>query len=436
MRQTLAIFLDAYRELNSKKLFWIVMAISLAVVVALAIPTNNERGIQMFGVTVELPLVSSKEISPKGFYAFILSWVGVNWWLTWGAILLALVSTAGMIPDMVSSGSIELSLSRPIGRLRLFLTKYAAGLLFVAAQSAVFGIGAWLVMGIRGGSWSPTPLMAIPIATLVFSYVFCICVLIGMATRSTLLALLGTVIIWLGIWAFTTTEGILQSERVRSESEVVRIDSQLGQLRDTLKAVDDKIAETTAASEARQPAVETLPGDIAQSAPTPDAATPDSSGPADARDPSRGPPRRPGGTNRLLSAGRAVLFAAQASQSLDGLRRSRESLSGQITSLETRRPERAKSAESVRRWHRILKAVVTLMPKTGETKNLFQRTVVDKEDQEGLFRLLANFTGDQDVKETSDAINRRSLGWVLGTSLLFEALVLALAAWIFCRRDF
>ncbi|MBY0263156.1 MAG: hypothetical protein K2Q20_12480 [Phycisphaerales bacterium] len=76
------------------------------------------------------------------------------------------------------------------------------------------------------------------------------------------------------------------------------------------------------------------------------------------------------------------------------------------------------------------------MPKTGETKNLFQRTVVDKEDQEGLFRLLANFTGDQDIKETSDAVNRRSLGWVLGTSLIFEAFVLGLAAWIFCRRDF
>ena len=36
-----------------------------------------------------------------------------------------------------------------------------------------------------------------------------------------------------------------------------------------------------------------------------------------------------------------------------------------------------------------------------------------------------------------DAVKRsRSLGWVVGTSLGFEAAVLALSAWIFCRRDF
>jgi hypothetical protein len=30
----------------------------------------------------------------------------------------------------------------------------------------------------------------------------------------------------------------------------------------------------------------------------------------------------------------------------------------------------------------------------------------------------------------------RSLAWVLGTSLLFEAVVLALAGWLSCRRDY
>ena len=48
MRQTLAIFVDAYRELNSKKLFWISLSISMAVVVALALPTQTERGIGIF----------------------------------------------------------------------------------------------------------------------------------------------------------------------------------------------------------------------------------------------------------------------------------------------------------------------------------------------------------------------------------------------------
>lgn len=415
MRQTLAIFLDAYRELNSKKLFWVSIAISLAVVVALALPSNNERGIEVLGATLEFPFVSSKEISPKGFYAFVLSRVGVDWWLAWGAILLALVSTAGMVPDMLSSGSIELSLSRPIGRLRLFLTKYAAGLLFVAAQAAVFAVGAWIVMGVRGGSWSPRPLMAIPIGTLVFSYVFCMCVLIGMVTRSTLMALLGTVIIWLGIWAFTTTEGLLLSARVSSEQEVVRLDSQLDQLRGALRTVEDRLVAIDASS--------------ATTTDEPKAVTP-----VEGEDGPRRPERARG--NRLLAAGRALLDAAQSSQSREGLERSRDGLRSQITTLESRRPERAESAASVRKWHRILHATIVVMPKTGETRNLFARTIVDPEDQEGLFRILTRLTGDEDIRAADKALNRRSLWWVLGTSLLFEAVLLGISGWIFCRRDF
>ena len=38
--------------------------------------------------------------------------------------------------------------------------------------------------------------------------------------------------------------------------------------------------------------------------------------------------------------------------------------------------------------------------------------------------------------EFQNRIRDRSIGWIVGTSLLFEAMVLGLAAWIFNRRDF
>jgi len=37
---------------------------------------------------------------------------------------------------------------------------------------------------------------------------------------------------------------------------------------------------------------------------------------------------------------------------------------------------------------------------------------------------------------TVKEFNRRSLFWVIGTSMIFEGVMLSLAAWIFCRRDF
>jgi hypothetical protein len=41
------------------------------------------------------------------------------------------------------------------------------------------------------------------------------------------------------------------------------------------------------------------------------------------------------------------------------------------------------------------------------------------------------------VGRTLEATMRaRSEWWIVGTSLAFEGVVLGLAAWIFCRRDF
>jgi hypothetical protein len=39
-------------------------------------------------------------------------------------------------------------------------------------------------------------------------------------------------------------------------------------------------------------------------------------------------------------------------------------------------------------------------------------------------------------KELVETINSQPVSWILGTSLAFEAVVLACAAWIFSQRDF
>jgi hypothetical protein len=39
-------------------------------------------------------------------------------------------------------------------------------------------------------------------------------------------------------------------------------------------------------------------------------------------------------------------------------------------------------------------------------------------------------------REMLEELRSRSVWWVVGTSLAFEAIVLLIAAWIFCRRDY
>lgn len=201
LTQTKALFLDAYRELNARKLFWITIALSAIVVTAFAFITINEEGVKLFGMQTRPPFLNTNYISQAELYQALFVGVAIPYWLAWPAVILALISTAGMIPDFVSGGSIDGFLSKPIGRTRLFLTKVATSLLFVALQVALFAFGWFLLVGIRTGEWSPKVFLAIPIVLAMYSYLYSVCVLIGLVTRSTITALLVTLLFWLALWA-------------------------------------------------------------------------------------------------------------------------------------------------------------------------------------------------------------------------------------------
>lgn len=96
--------------------------------------------------------------------------------------------------------------------------------------------------------------------------------------------------------------------------------------------------------------------------------------------------------------------------------------------------------------HAIAIGVKTVLPKTTETIDLLERWMIDMAELEQVIQEAPRQNGrrgndlDVDVEqlqvETEQAIRSRSVWWVVGTSLGFEAVVLALGAWIFCRRDF
>src|SRR5262245_47269975 len=182
--QTGAVFVDAYRELNSRKMFWVVLIISALVVIAFAGVGIDAKGLYIFGFSLPIPFNTT--IMPAGdFYKMMFDTLGVGVWLSWIATVLALISTAGIFPDMLTGGSIDLYLSKPISRLRLFLTKYLSALLFVGLQVGLFTLASFLVLGFRGGTWLWGLFLTIPIMLLFFSYLYSICALLGIVTRST-----------------------------------------------------------------------------------------------------------------------------------------------------------------------------------------------------------------------------------------------------------
>ncbi len=333
MRQTLAILLDACRGLRSKWLFWISLWLSGLVVLCFLFLGIDERGLTIVVWHFDHPWLNTRNIEPATLYKWLFSNLGIGIWLSWVGTILALISTAGMFPDLVAGGSIDLMVSRPIGRLRLFFTQYAAGLLFVTLQATIFSAASFVVLGLRGGVWEPGLFVAVPVMVVFFSYLFSVCVLVGVRTRSTVAALLLTLLFWVGVWAVAASEN-------------------------TLLMFREMQAEGVAWT---------------------------------------GPRGRP---------------AADAAPTVP-------------------EPEPPASSDMA---YTMVSTLHTVLPKTTETVDLLERWLIRLADLPD--RKAAQSRQQEIAQATIESIRSRSPLWILGTSLGFEAVVLALAAWSFCRRDF
>ncbi|QOV92215.1 ABC transporter permease [Humisphaera borealis] len=376
MNQTIAILVDAYRELNARKMFWISVILSGLFIGAFALFGADETKLSFLWFDWPMPMA-------RTFYkVYLLKLALVTIWLTWAAVILALVSTASIFPDFIASGSIDLYLSRPIGRLRLFLTKYLAALLFVILQATIFSICAYFVVGIRAGEWKPSLFLAIPLITIFYSYLYSACVLLGMWTRSAIAALLLTILFWLLLFGLHFAEyGVLYMKLQLNASAAIQ---------DQLVADAD-----TELVEIRE-------------------------------------------RKSVLN-----MFGTQES----GVREKRE--------LAVKKgKELRESAVSWNRWHDILFAAKTVLPKTSETVSLLDRKLFETDELASLDEEMRNQRrarrpriGDNEMSLRMRAEREAQMGvqhealtrspvWVIGTSLAFEVVVLGIAAWVFCRRDY
>ncbi len=350
MTQTCAIFLEAYRSLNSKKLFWIVLIISGLVALCFAVVGLNEHGLKILFWQIDSTVLNSAQVPVDQFYNQLYFQFGVNKWLSWIASILALISTAGIFPDLMTAGSIDLFVSKPISRLRLFFTEYLAGLLFAALQVAVFSAACFLVIGLRGGVWEPGVFLAVPIVVCFFSYLFSVCVFLGVATRSTVATILLTLLFWFAVGGVDVVENflLLQKSMARHGTSFAAVQME---------------------------------------------------------------------QQRLASGQYGDPKKHQADQALAAEKDASDE-SGVLTIS-----------------YNVAYGLKTVLPKTSETVALLERSLVKaaRLPQFGSPHERRLMGAEQDFVDT---LRSRSVGWILGTSLGFEAVVLCFAALIFCRRDY
>ncbi|MEM9661855.1 MAG: hypothetical protein AAF937_06060, partial [Planctomycetota bacterium] len=314
--------------------------------------------------------------------------LGISVWLAWIATILGLITTAGIIPSLVSSGVIDSMVAKPITRTRLFLTRYATGLLFAALQVGLFSGVAFLVLGVRGGEWLPAVFLAVPIVVVFFSYLFAIMALVGLITRSTITALLLTLLVWFGLFIVNRVDESLIQFHERAKIRIQTADERIERGEANAKQI------VLRAKQAEDPGV---PDDY---------------------EPTR---------EELDSAIPTLILVRQT------------------------REDAVRNEAELRPWTNGLFIAKTVLPKTTETIALLDRYILSEDEANEIFDIFTPGDGQSTVDEETgavrvsgddaqqalvDRIRSRSLAWILGTSLLFESAILGICCLIFTRRDF
>jgi hypothetical protein len=272
------------------------------------------------------------------------------------------------------------------------MTKYMGGMLFVTLQVAIFSICSFFVLGLRGHSWEPKIFLSIPLVVAVFSYLFSICVLLGVLTRSTVASVLITVLIWFGLWGVQTAEPALLGFSIMQDARAISLDRQI---RETQYDLDHYSTTRPVTTTGDGSPVTTMRG--------------------------------------MVPFG---LFGSDQHQELRD----------RLAHLQS---EREQIGTGLKTSHRMVFYVYAVLPKTQATTDLLTRALIqDKSDPADDNTPEPNFPEDRGdrrerremreymAREIKKELDSRSASWILGTSFGFEAVIVTLAAWMFCRRDY
>lgn len=112
------------------------------------------------------------------------------------AMLIAIIITSPMIPDMFQTGSLHLLLSKPISRSLLFLTKFTGGCIFVAVNIVYLLIGLYLFAGIRLEIWNTGILWCIPLFIFMFMVYYSVSSLVGLIWKNPIICVVVTAVFW------------------------------------------------------------------------------------------------------------------------------------------------------------------------------------------------------------------------------------------------
>ena len=194
MRVLLASIEDVMREAAAR---WTLIAyfllsslfiIIFASAINLDIVNGSLAGAQLFGHSAHIRSSSDIDIE-KLVLGFESTFSTVLYFL---CTFLAIFATAHLVPRLQEKGTIDLYLSRPVGRVKLLMSRYVAGLI-LAASNIVYLFGAiWLIVMWKTHVVHPRFFLAGAINLFVVATMLAFAFVVGVVTSSTGVSIMST----------------------------------------------------------------------------------------------------------------------------------------------------------------------------------------------------------------------------------------------------
>jgi len=145
-------------------------------------------GAQLFGRSVEMSHADQVDVETlvMGFES------GLSGVLYVVGIFLAIFATAHLVPRLQDKGTVDLYLSRPVGRVRMLLYRYLAGLLLAGANVAYLIGSIWLIVMWKTHVVHLRFLLSGAIIMLMVAALLAFAFLVGVITSSTAVSIMST----------------------------------------------------------------------------------------------------------------------------------------------------------------------------------------------------------------------------------------------------
>lgn len=233
-----ALALDALYQVVDNSVFRILVALTALPVLASFLIGFHEDGISLlfgwkkwdydavlgaFPTPGGLPRIEDAQgVVIEGFVALILDYLA-------GAlgVLFCIAATAFFVPRMIEKGAADVLFSKPVTRWVLYLSRYFAGLLFIAILATLMVSGMYLGLLLVSGYNGPGILVGALTLTYFFGLIHAVSMVIGVVTRSTVAAILLSIVFFFtngcihGLWiAKEQSRDVRAVAELHMESEV------------------------------------------------------------------------------------------------------------------------------------------------------------------------------------------------------------------------